>query len=174
MRWGARWSFPLTGFFFFFKFLLIDFLDRGRKRERETLICSTYLCIHGLLLLCALTGVQTCNLGVSERCFNQRSYLARAYHHLVSEISFSFLLSIIIYPLYTLSPPPTPSHRYHHTEVSLPVPGHRPTLQFLTTGHLVPWPRPGPLPHFLTLPSPSEKSGLLPQGRPSCLQILER
>ena len=31
--------------------------ERERKGERETLICcSTYLCIHRLILLCALTG----------------------------------------------------------------------------------------------------------------------
>ena len=30
--------------------------ERERKRERERFICSTYLCIHWLLLACALTG----------------------------------------------------------------------------------------------------------------------
>ena len=44
----------------FFKF--IDFTDRngGRERERETSICcSTYFCIHWLILACALTRDQT-------------------------------------------------------------------------------------------------------------------
>ena len=54
----------------FFKFLFID--------ERETLICySTYLCMHWLLLICALTRDQTCNFGTSGWCSNQLSYLAR-------------------------------------------------------------------------------------------------
>ena len=43
------------------KKLSIDF-----KRERETSICcSTYLCIHWLLLICALPGDWTRNFGVS-------------------------------------------------------------------------------------------------------------
>ena len=38
---------------------------RKVKKERETLICcSTYLCICWLILVCALTGDPTCNLGV--------------------------------------------------------------------------------------------------------------
>ena len=49
------------------------------ERERETSIrCSTYLHIHWLLLICALTGDQTCNRGVSGRRSNQLSYPARA------------------------------------------------------------------------------------------------
>ena len=48
---------PLVLFFFF----SVDF--RGRERERETLISSIYSCTHWLLLACALTGDQTCNLG---------------------------------------------------------------------------------------------------------------
>ena len=40
--------------------------QRETERERETLIyCSTYLCIHWLLLACALTRDGTCNPGVS-------------------------------------------------------------------------------------------------------------
>ena len=47
--------------FFFIFFLFIDFRERKeerkRDRERETLICcSTYLCIHWLILVDALTG----------------------------------------------------------------------------------------------------------------------
>ena len=39
--------------------------ERGVRREREMLICcSTYLCIHWLILICALTGDQTHNLRI--------------------------------------------------------------------------------------------------------------
>ena len=60
------WNDLFKGIFYF-----IDFRVRGkgeneeRKRERETLICcSTYFCIHWLLLIHALTGDQTHNLGI--------------------------------------------------------------------------------------------------------------
>ena len=41
--------------------------ERKRKAgEREiSTCCSTYLCIHWLILVCPLTGDQTCNLGES-------------------------------------------------------------------------------------------------------------
>ena len=59
--------------------LLIDFRERNRKGKRETLICfSTYLCIHGLIPVCAVTRQQTCKLGVLGRCSNQLSYPAKA------------------------------------------------------------------------------------------------
>ena len=48
-----------AGIRFFLKFSFIDF------RERETLICCSHLCIHRLILVCALTGDGTCSLGVS-------------------------------------------------------------------------------------------------------------
>ena len=63
-----------TGSFFFL------ILDRGREsvREKETLICcSTYLCIHLLILARTLTRDQTHNLGTLGRCSNQLSYLTR-------------------------------------------------------------------------------------------------
>ena len=51
----------------------------GGDREKETLIyCSTYLCISWLILVCALTGDGTCNLGVGGQHSNELSYLARA------------------------------------------------------------------------------------------------
>ena len=51
----------------FFFYLLIFLERRGREREtkRETLICwSSYLCIHWLILVYALTRDRTCNLGI--------------------------------------------------------------------------------------------------------------
>ena len=59
---------------FIINVLLIDWFER----ERERLICcSTSLCIHRLLSVCALTGDQTHNLGVSGWCSNPLSYPAR-------------------------------------------------------------------------------------------------
>ena len=55
----------------FFCILIFKEREKEEGRERETLICcSTYLCIHWLLLVCALTGDQTCNLGISGGCCN--------------------------------------------------------------------------------------------------------
>ena len=57
---------------------------RGRHggetdRQIDTPIyCSTYLCIHWLILVCALTRDQTHNLGVLGRCSNQLSHPVRA------------------------------------------------------------------------------------------------
>ena len=50
--------------------LLIDFrVTREREKEgKSSLCCSTYLCIHWLLLICALTRDQTHNLGLGGRC----------------------------------------------------------------------------------------------------------
>ena len=59
-------------------FFNIDIREVG-ERETETLICcSTFLCIHCLILVCALTKNWICNLGISEPCCNQLSYPARA------------------------------------------------------------------------------------------------
>ena len=52
--------------------------ERERERERHIEICSTYLCIDWLILLCALTRDPTCNLGVLGQYSNQPSYSARA------------------------------------------------------------------------------------------------
>ena len=63
--------------------LFIDFQDRenGGGRERESsMCCSTHLCIHWFLLVCALTGDQTHNLGILRGHSNQLSYPARATH----------------------------------------------------------------------------------------------
>ena len=73
---------PVTGFFIF----LLIFLrkrEEGGRRERGTSICySTYLCIHCLILVRALTRDQTRNLGVSGQRFDQLSYSARACYYL--------------------------------------------------------------------------------------------
>ena len=44
--------------------------------------CSTYLCIHWLILVCVLTRDQTHNLGTLGRCSNHLSYPARAVNYL--------------------------------------------------------------------------------------------
>ena len=53
--------------------------ERDKERERERSICSAYLYIHWLLLVCALTGDRTHNLGVwGGGHSNQLSYKANA------------------------------------------------------------------------------------------------
>ena len=102
--------------------IFIDFFFRGkgegtewgRERERDTersICCSTYLCIHWLILICSLTGDQTCNLGVSRQCSNQLSYPVRSRYFFNSEkfsatitlnvASFTFFHSIILVCLYS-------------------------------------------------------------------------
>ena len=44
--------------------------ERERERERRLICCSTYLCIHWLIFICALTGDQTHNLGVLRQSSN--------------------------------------------------------------------------------------------------------
>ena len=48
------------------------------ERERETLIFFVPFIHAFIVLVCAMTGDQTCNLGVSGRGSDQRSYPARA------------------------------------------------------------------------------------------------
>ena len=63
----------------FFKIYLLIFGGGERETQREILTCcSTYLYIHWLLLVCALTRDWTHNLGILGWCYNQLSYLARA------------------------------------------------------------------------------------------------
>ena len=85
--------------FLFFKF--IDFREEGgsggkgreeRERKKKTSICcSTYLCICWLIPVCALTGDQSHNLGVSGQCTNQLSHPARAVLNLVTLVISSSL-----------------------------------------------------------------------------------
>ena len=98
------WEFICTcvlGIFFFFYWLFgfskiicrpfllqcfcnINWFCRGRERETETLICCfTYLCVHWLILVCALPRDQTCNLGILEWYSNQLSYPARPRYFLI-------------------------------------------------------------------------------------------
>lgn len=64
---------PLTSFFNFFFWLMEIFFW-----ARETFICcSNYLCIPWLLLVYALTGDWTLNLGILRQHSNQLSYMDR-------------------------------------------------------------------------------------------------
>ena len=87
-------------------------MEEGRERERERerqaerdICCSTYLCIHWFILVCALTLDLTRNFGVSG-CSNQLSHLDRAKLHsftcgyLVSPASF--VEKTLLFPLFSL------------------------------------------------------------------------
>ena len=57
--------------------------DKERKGEREKnqfIVPLIHLCIYWLILVCALTGDRTDNLGVLGQHSNQLSKLARAVH----------------------------------------------------------------------------------------------
>ena len=80
----------------FKNFYLLIFRERGRGRERETSICSsTYLCIHWLILVCALTWDWTCNLGILGRCSNQLRYAARVGFFVFLLLNFKSSLYIL-------------------------------------------------------------------------------
>lgn len=62
-------------------FFLSDFRERkeGRDKERKTLIsCFIGLCIHWLILGCALTGDEPATMAYQDNALNQSSYPARA------------------------------------------------------------------------------------------------
>ena len=81
--------------FFFLIFIYWFERERGRqRRERKTSICSIYLCIHWLILVCALTRDQTCDLGVLGRCSNQLSYPARARNWVLWAFSSRYMRDI--------------------------------------------------------------------------------
>ena len=63
----------------FFKKLILE-REKGQEKERKetSICCSTHLCIHWLLLVGALTGVWTRNLGILGQWCNQVSYYVRA------------------------------------------------------------------------------------------------
>ena len=75
---------PLV-YFFKFYLLILEREEGGgkRQRERERICCSTYLCIHWLFLVCALSRDGTLHFGVSGWRSNQLSYLAGAALSLV-------------------------------------------------------------------------------------------
>ena len=76
LRWGMYPSPYETLNWFILK---IDFRERKEKERREiSTCCSTYLCIHWLLLVCALIWDPTRNPGLSGRCSDQMSDPARA------------------------------------------------------------------------------------------------
>ena len=65
--------------FYYYYWLQILYIYIYGERERDAWICcSTYICIHWLILTCALTEDRTCNLGVLGWHPNQRSYPAKA------------------------------------------------------------------------------------------------
>ena len=58
---------------------LIFFLEREERRERNTnLLFHPFM--HSLVASCTLAASWTRSLGVWGQCFNQLSYLARAWH----------------------------------------------------------------------------------------------
>ena len=59
--------------------MILEREERDREIERSTYCCcSTYLFIHLLVLVCALTRDGAHNLGTLGRCSTQLSYPARA------------------------------------------------------------------------------------------------
>ena len=92
VHWLTCGNFVLSSIASLFLFLIFIYWFRERRgvgreggeKERETLMCySIPLCIHWVILVCALTGDWTRNLGLLGQCSNQLSRLARAaslYH----------------------------------------------------------------------------------------------
>ena len=78
-------------------FYLSIFRERGeegeREREKHWFVGLLILCIHRLILTCAVIGDWTCNLAVSGRCSNQLSYSAKPELTMLN--ADSFWLSII-------------------------------------------------------------------------------
>ena len=90
-----------------FLFVYVLFID---ERERNINLFSTYLCLHCLILVCALNGDRAHNLGVLGQCSNQLSYPVRAPSSLLKEIFF--LLKILeLQIFYSVSSPPPHMHR---------------------------------------------------------------
>ena len=81
----------------FFNFIYLFNLEREEGRERS-ICCSTYLCILWLILICALTGGQTCKLGISGQHSNQLSNPTRAYQFLHLFTEQIYLRSLLCVP----------------------------------------------------------------------------
>ena len=75
-----NWLFTFSLYCFCFRESKMGEEERERGREGREICYYTYLCIHWLILTCALTGDQTCNLGELGGRFNQMSCTARALH----------------------------------------------------------------------------------------------
>ena len=99
-------SFVLFFFFLsllFLSFFLVSFFLSWLERKIETLICcSTYLCIHWLILVCALSGDRTRNLGIWEDTLTtwdtqqgpEASFLLTLHvHHRLIRISTGVILT---------------------------------------------------------------------------------
>ena len=70
-------------YFYLFLKNCIALRERGRGEwgEKEILtFCSTYLCIHWLILICAWSRDSTCNLGKLGGCSNQLPELPGQIH----------------------------------------------------------------------------------------------
>ena len=84
-EWTDTWALESNGLYLelvFFVFVLCVYVcfrerEEGREKIETSTCCSTYLCIHLLIPICALTGDWTCNLGILGRCSNQLSYPAK-------------------------------------------------------------------------------------------------
>ena len=82
--------------------VLIDFRERGKEGERKIDCCSTYLHIHWLIFLYALTRGWTHDLGIWGQHFNQLSYPARTDHlyflfYLILASKFCALKGVLSY-----------------------------------------------------------------------------
>ena len=82
-------------------FKLCKLRERERERESES-CCSTYLYIHWLILVCALTGDQTCNPSILRRCSNQLSCLASAKNYTLYLFLFLFFEKIFYFIIFFL------------------------------------------------------------------------
>ena len=67
--------------------------EKERERKKHLFCCSTYVYIHWLLLVCALTRDGTCSLGVSGQCSNHLSFLTRVHTFFKGTFPFSVCLT---------------------------------------------------------------------------------